>query len=81
MAFFWDTSQNFYFLGLKNLSPDPFLESPDSHRYNWILNFLLQLKNQSSKSKTVCDFSVILIFKGIMTISGQRVHGFCWTTI
>ena len=30
-------------------------------------NFLLQLKNQRSGSKTVCGFSVILIFEGIMT--------------
>ena len=31
------------------------------------LNFLLQLKNQRSGSKTVCGFSIILILKGIMT--------------
>ena len=30
-------------------------------------NFLLQLKNQRSGSKTVCGFSIILILKGIMT--------------
>ena len=30
-------------------------------------NFLLQLKNQRSGSKTVCVFSIILIFKGIMS--------------
>ena len=29
-------------------------------------NFLLRLKNQRSGSKTVCDFSIILISKGIM---------------
>ena len=31
------------------------------------LIFLLQLKNQSFGSKSVCDFSIILILKGIMT--------------
>ena len=31
------------------------------------LIFLLQLKNQTFGSKSVCDFSIILILKGIMT--------------
>ena len=31
------------------------------------LIFLLQLKNQSFGSKSVCDFSIILTLKGIMT--------------
>ena len=31
------------------------------------LIFLLQLKNQRFGSKSVCDFSIILILKGIMT--------------
>ena len=31
------------------------------------LIFLLQLKNQSFGRKSVCDFSIILILKGIMT--------------
>ena len=30
-------------------------------------NFLLQLKNQTSGRKTVCAFSIILVFKGVMT--------------
>ena len=30
-------------------------------------NFLLQLKNQRSGSKTVCRFFIILILEGIMT--------------
>ena len=30
-------------------------------------NFLLQLKNQRSANKAMCDFSVILNLKGIMT--------------
>ena len=30
-------------------------------------NFLLQLKNQTSGSKPVCDFSIIFILKRIMT--------------
>ena len=30
-------------------------------------NFLLQLKNQRTRSKTVCVFSIIVILKRIMT--------------
>ena len=30
-------------------------------------NFLLQLKNQRSGSKSVCGFSIIIILTGIMT--------------
>ena len=30
-------------------------------------NFLLQLKNQTSGSKIVCGFSIILVLKGTMT--------------
>ena len=40
-------------------------------------NFLLQLRNQKSGSKTVCDFSIILILKEITTFYSQRVHAFC----
>ena len=54
----------FKFLGLKNLSPGQFSGSFNSHRYSWIL---LKLKNQSSGSKTICGFSIILILKGVMT--------------
>ena len=46
--------QNFDFL--KNLSPGQFLENPDSRRHYWILNFLLQLKNQRSGSKNCVWF-------------------------
>ena len=34
-------SQNFYFLGLTNLSPGQFLGSSNPHRYHWVLNFLV----------------------------------------
>ena len=37
---------------------------------------LLKLKNQRSESKSMRGFSVILILKGVMTLS-QRVHTFC----
>ena len=56
-------SQNFKFLGLKNSSSCQFLWSSNSRR-----NFLLQLKNQRSGSKSVCGFSIILILRGIMTL-------------
>ena len=57
-------SQNFDFLGLKNLSPGKLLgDSTDTD----IIEFsnLLQLKNQRFGSKTVCGFSITLILKGI----------------
>ena len=34
-------SQNFDFLSLKNLSPDPFLGSSSSRRYHWIFKLLI----------------------------------------
>ena len=34
-------SQNFDFLGLKNLSPGQFLESSNSRRFHWILKLLV----------------------------------------
>ena len=39
-------------------------------------NFLLQLKNERSGSKTLCGFYIILILKGILTFSSQQVHAF-----
>ena len=40
-----------------------------------VSNFFLQLKNQS---KSVCDFSIVFILKGIMTFqkSKKNVHAF-----
>ena len=61
-------SQNFDFVGLNNLSSVQFLGAPTHVDIIEFENFLLQLKNQSSGSKTLCDFSIILILKGIMTI-------------
>ena len=40
---------------------------------------MLQHKNQSSESKNVCGFSIILILKGIMFVTQRGVHVFCWT--
>ena len=60
-------SQNFDFLGLKNLSPGQFWGAPSHEDIIEFCNFLLQLKNQSSGSKTVCTFSIIFILKGIKT--------------
>ena len=37
-------SQNFNFLGLKNLSPGQFLGSSNSNRYQWILKLLVATK-------------------------------------
>ena len=41
----------------------------------------LNFKTSWSGSKTVRDFSIILILKEIMTFQSQRVHAFCWTKI
>ena len=37
---------------------------------------MLQLKNQRPGGKNACSFSIILVLKGIMTSSSQRVHEF-----
>ena len=52
-------SQNFNFLRLKNFlgTHVDIIE---------LQKFLLQLKNQRTGSKTVCDFSITLVLKGIM---------------
>ena len=61
-------SQNFEFLSSRNLSPSQFMERAPIHAdIIEFQNFLLQLKNQRSGSKTVCGFSIILILIGIMT--------------
>ena len=60
-------SQNFDFLGLKNLSASHFSGTPTHEDIIEFKNFLLQLKNHRSRSKTVCGFSIIFILKGIMT--------------
>ena len=73
--------QNFYFLGLKNLTPVSFLGAPTHADIIEFWNFLLQLKDQRSGSKTLCSFSIILILKGTMTFQSQRVHVFCWTKL
>ena len=57
-------SQNFDFLGLKILSPSQFWGAPT---HADIIEFLLQLKNKRSGTKTVCGFSIIFILKGIIT--------------
>ena len=49
-------SQNFYFLGLKHLSPCQFWGAPAHKDIIDFKNFLLQLQNQRSGSETVCDF-------------------------
>ena len=60
-------SQNFDFLSLKDLSPGQIWGAPTHADVIEFSNFLLQLKNQRSGSKTVCGFSIILILKVIMT--------------
>ena len=58
-------SQNF---DLKSSSPGQFLGAPalaDTIKFS---NFLLQFKNQRSRSKSVCGLSIILISKGIVRV-------------
>ena len=71
------SSQNSDFLNLKNLSPVSSWGAPTHEDITEFSNFLLQLRNQRSRRKTVRGFSVILILKEIC----QRVHVFCWTKI
>ena len=59
--------KNFDFMGLKNLSQGQFWQAPTHAVITEFQNFLLQLKNQRSGSKTMCGFSISLILKGIMT--------------
>ena len=63
------------------MSPGQRAQRAPTHADIEFENFLLQLKNQWSGSKTVCDFSIILYFKGIMTFESQRVHAFCGTKL
>ena len=59
--------RSFDFVSLKNWSQDQFLGSPTHADITEFPNFLLQIKIQRSGSKTECNFSIILILKGIMT--------------
>ena len=56
-----------FFLGLENLPSGQFWGAPTHADIIEFSNFLLQLKNERSGSKSVCGFSVILILKGVMT--------------
>ena len=59
----WWRTQNFDFLSLKGSSPKPVSEELQLIEFS---NFLLQFRNQRSGSKTVCVFSIIFMFKGIL---------------
>ena len=70
--------QNFDFLSLKIfVSKSAFGE----HQLTQIsLNFKISccnLKIRDLGGKSVCDFPIILILKGIMTFLSQRAHAFC----
>ena len=58
-------SQNFDFLGVKNLSTGQFWGSPTDESIIKFWNFLLQLIKQKYGNKTMSDFSIISFFKGI----------------
>ena len=59
-------SQNFDFLGLKNLSPCQLWGAPIHKAIPEISNFLLQLKNQRSRSQTMCNFSKLKILHTVL---------------
>ena len=61
----WRT-QNFDFLSLKCSSSGRFLKAPAQADITEFSNFMFQLKNQRSGSKTVSGFSITLILKGIL---------------
>ena len=60
-------TQNFRFLSFKICHQVSFWGALSHEDIIEFSDFLLQLKNQRSGSKTVCGLSVIFIFKGIMT--------------
>ena len=62
-----ETFSKLRFSGLKNLLPGQFWGAPTHAYIIEFQNFLLQLKNQTSGSKTVSGFCSILNLKGVMT--------------
>ena len=62
-------SQNFSFLGLKNFASHQvsLWGAPAHANIIEFWKFLLQLKSHKFGSETMCDYSIILILKGIMT--------------
>ena len=71
-------SQNFNFWSLKNSLLDQFLSAPTHPDIIGFQNFFLQIKNKRSRTKSLCDFSIILILKGIISFESQRIHAFYW---
>ena len=74
-------TSTFNLLSLNNSSPGQFWGAPITQISLNFQTSCCNLKNHRSGSKTVCDFSIILILKGIMTELSQLVHVFCWTKI
>ena len=62
-------SQNFDFVSWKKSFPGQFWRTT-TH------TDIIELENLRSGSKTVCAFSTILILKGILMFSSERVRGF-----
>ena len=62
---------------MSNIYLKVIIETSSKLRFSGFKNFFLQLENQTSGSKTVCGFSIMLIWKGVMTFSSQRVYAFC----
>ena len=54
------------FSGFKKFVTNLFWAAPTHADVIEFQNFLLQLKNETSESKAVCGFSIILVLKGIM---------------
>ena len=62
-----ETFSKLRFSGIKKkLSSRQFWGAPTHADIIEFSNFLLQLINQTSRSKSVCGFSVVLILKGVM---------------
>ena len=59
-------TQNFNFLSLKVPLRVSFWGAPTHADKTELLIFLLELKNQRSRSRNVCVFSIIFILKGIL---------------
>ena len=61
-----ETFSKLQFSGFKKLSPGQYWGAPTHAHIIEFSNLLLQLKNQTSGSKTVSSFCIILILKGVM---------------
>ena len=54
------------FSGFKKLPPGQLLGSSNSQRFYWTLNLFASTWKSDVSEQTVCDFSFLLVLKGVM---------------